>query len=82
MKSSEFERLINIHGLGPLSINGARLVLVHGLTKYAAAKQLGIAESTVGRAVARLKRPLCKSCGQVLADKRASISDQRSQRNA
>lgn len=40
----------------------ARLVLVDGLTAYAAAAALAINQSAVSRAVARLVRPHCPTC--------------------
>jgi len=40
----------------------ARMVLVDGLTAYAAAIVVHINQSAVSRAVARLVRPHCPSC--------------------
>lgn len=78
MKINEFQRLVAAHRLSGASVEAARLVLVDGLTKYRAARALDIAESTVGRAVARLSRPLCGHCGQpIISDERAIISDER-----
>lgn len=39
-----------------------QLVLVDGLTAYAAAQQIGIEQSVISRARRRLERPLCPRC--------------------
>ena len=62
--ASEFARLAKIHRLRGATLEAARLVLVDGLTCYAAAKRAALYKSTVSRAVARLQRPLCPACGR------------------
>jgi len=66
MTHAEFKKLIKSHELRGQSVAAARLVLVDGLSAYAAAHRLGIAESTISRALARLRRPLCPHCSQPL----------------
>lgn len=44
-----------------------RLVLVDGMTSYAAAQRIGVHESAVTRAVNRLRpRQTCPTCGQAM----------------
>lgn len=59
-----FARLAKTHRLRGATLEAARLVLVDGLTRYAAAKRTRLYKSTVTRAVARLQRPLCPACGR------------------
>ena len=66
MDTSEFNTLVKRHNLKGASVDAARRVLVDGLSAYAAAKELGITESTISRALAKLKRPLCPCCQQPL----------------
>lgn len=62
MTSAEFSKLAKTHRLRGGSLGAARMVLVDGLTGYAAAKKSGLAESTVSRALDRLRRPICPAC--------------------
>lgn len=65
MTPAEFNRLAETHpsrGGNPLTLEAARMVLVDGLTCYAAAQKTGLAKSTVTRAVERLQRPVCPAC--------------------
>lgn len=65
MKVKEFDKLVKAHRLrGERTIAACRAVLVDGLTAYAAARQIGVEESVVSRALAKLRRPLCPTCGQ------------------
>jgi hypothetical protein len=67
MTSKEYERLAKAHRLrGEKTIAACRVVLVDGLSAYAAARKVGIEESTISRALAKLRRPLCPHCGQPL----------------
>jgi hypothetical protein len=43
-----------------------RLVLVDGATAYAASQQVGISRAAVSKALARLARPVCPTCGQAI----------------
>lgn len=70
MTKSEFNKAVAAHGLTGASVAAAQLVLVDGMTAYAAAQQSGLAISTVRRAVLKLSRPLCKCCGQPLPEKK------------
>ena len=65
MTPKEYAKLVNAHRLrGEKTIAACRAVLVDGLTGYAAAQKIDVAESTISRALARLRRPLCPHCGQ------------------
>jgi predicted DNA-binding protein (UPF0251 family) len=56
--------LMKVDGAGT---KAARLVLVDGLSRHEAAKQVGIDVMTVSRAVARLQPPKrCEHCGQLI----------------
>ena len=70
MTKKEFDKLVATHGLTGTSVEAARLVLVEGLTAYAASQQTGLARSTISRALDKLARPLCKCCGQPLPEKK------------
>lgn len=64
MTPREFDKLILAHNLTGAWAKAARRVLVDGETAYAAAKDLGLAATTVSRALKRLRRPICESCGR------------------
>ena len=65
MTGREYEKLIKAQRLrGALTIKACRMVLVDGLTGYAASHATGLHESVISRALARLRRPLCPHCGQ------------------
>lgn len=65
MTPREYEKLVKAHRLrGEKTIAACKAVLVGRLTAYAAAQKVGVAESVVGRALAKLRRPLCPHCGQ------------------
>ena len=67
MTPKEYAKLTKANRLrGEKTIAACRAVLVDALTAYAAAHKIGIEESTVSRALARLRRPLCPTCGQPL----------------
>lgn len=48
------------------SVEGARLVMVKGVSNNEAAKQIDVSESTVSRAVQKLSHPYCSCCGQTM----------------
>ena len=66
MEQQEFNSLADKHNLTGDTRAACLLVLVDGATAYAAAKATGVNKSTVGRALKRLNRDTCESCGQVL----------------
>lgn len=66
MTAREFERLTENHRLRVDTRVACRLVLVHKLSNYAAAQQTGVAKSTIGRALKRLARGVCRACGQTI----------------
>lgn len=67
MTPKEYARLAKTHRLrGEKTIAACKAVLVDGLTAYAAADKIGVEESTISRALAKLRRPLCSHCGQPL----------------
>lgn len=68
MTHAEFQKLIKIHRLRGRSVEACRRVLVGGETAYAAAADLGLARSTLSRALARLNRKICRACGQPLTE--------------
>ncbi|MBM2886754.1 hypothetical protein JFK97_20395 [Chromobacterium phragmitis] len=70
MKPKEFDALVTAHKLKGGSVAAARLVLVDGMSAYAAAQKTGLAESTISRALDKLARPLCQCCGQPLPEKK------------
>lgn len=57
-------RAADRHRLRGDTREACRLVLIKGLSNYAAAKKTGVAKSTIGRALARLDRGVCPTCGQ------------------
>lgn len=65
MRLQEFNRLIAIHRLrGERTVAACHLVLVDGLLPIDAAEAAGIHRSAVSRALARLRRPTCPTCGR------------------
>ena len=65
MTPKQYDRLIKAHRLrGAKTIAACRAVLVEKLTAYSAAQTVGVAESVLSRALARLRRSLCPHCGQ------------------
>ena len=64
MTDRKFDQLIAAHGLrGARTIAACRLVLVDGLPAIEAAQKAGINRSAVSRALAKLRREVCESCG-------------------
>ena len=55
------------------TMQAVALVLDEGMTVYAAAKQVGVNDSAVHRALKRREgKPICECCGQVIRDQSAS----------
>jgi hypothetical protein len=70
MTPKEYAKLIKAHRLrGEKTIAACRAVLVGAEPPAAAAREVGIAESVISRALARLRRPVCPTCGQPLRKK-------------
>lgn len=66
MTAREFEKLADLHRLQGDTREACRLVLIEKISGYAAAKKTGVAESTISRALKRIGRDTCRSCGQVI----------------
>jgi predicted transcriptional regulator len=64
MKANEYNKLVETHGLRGRTVEACRHVLVDGGTAYQAAKMLDIEQSTISRALKKLRRPVCERCGQ------------------
>jgi hypothetical protein len=65
MTEKQFTKLVTAHRLrGEKTIKACRLVLVKGLTAYAASKEVGLSRPVLSRVLNKLKRPLCPHCGQ------------------
>jgi predicted DNA-binding protein (UPF0251 family) len=61
--NAQFDRLIAASNLrGERTIQACRLVKVEGLTAYAAAKQTGINQSAISRALAKIPKRICPTC--------------------
>jgi len=67
---SDFENLMNFHRIMGERKRKAVALIMGGKTQYAAAKEIGISESAVSRAMAKLRRPVCTECGQIIRDPR------------
>lgn len=67
MTLAEFTRLADAHHISGRTREALRLVVVDGLTAYAAAQRIGIEQSAVSRARKRLQRPLCPHCHSPIA---------------
>jgi predicted DNA-binding protein (UPF0251 family) len=69
MNPKQFTAALSATRMSPdgAGTKAARLVLVDGLSRHEAAKQVGIDVMTVSRAVARLQPPKrCEHCGQLI----------------
>lgn len=66
MTPDDFSAALTAANIRPTTRTAAacRLVLVDGMTAYAASRRIGITEGVVSRALARLARPVCPACGQ------------------
>ena len=64
LTAAEFRRLADAHRLRGKTREALWLVMVDGITAYAAAQQMGVEQSTISRARKRLERPLCPQCGK------------------
>lgn len=68
MNLSEFTAALAAANIRPSTrtAKACRMVLVDGATAYAASQQVGISRAAVSRALAKLARPVCPTCGQVV----------------
>ncbi len=64
MIDAEFRRAVKAARLKGRSLAACRLVLVEGLTAYAAAQKTGVNKSSVSRMLAKIPTKLCPRCGQ------------------
>lgn len=69
MEKTEFDQRVKLAKMQGAQVQAARLVLVDGVTKYAAAQETGVNEAQVGRAVKKLSREICECCGQFVEKK-------------
>lgn len=68
MTPKRFEKLADVNRLKGKTREAVRMVLVDGESGYAAANACQIAESTVSRALARMRREICPSCKQPIKE--------------
>ena len=67
MTVAEFKRRVALTRMRGRSLDAARLVLVGGLSRYAAAEQMGINIAAVSRAATKIESmEICRCCGQPL----------------
>ena len=72
LNGREYEKLVKAQRLrGELTIKACRMVMVGGLTGYAAFRATGLHESVISRALTRLERDRCPHCGQPLPPRKA-----------
>jgi len=65
MTPKQYDQLVKAHRIRrDKTIKACRAVLVDGMSAYAAARKYGLNESVTSRALAKLRRPLCPTCGQ------------------
>ena len=62
MTANEFNIIANLHRLRANTREAVRLVLVDGMSNYAAAGRTNIAASTIGRVIARIAHNKCAYC--------------------
>ena len=63
MTPTEFNHLTQAAGLDAGSVAACQRVLVDGLSINAAARESGLAPSTVSRMLRKIPRSVCKTCG-------------------
>jgi len=69
MTEKQYTKLVKAHCLrGEKTIKACRLVLVKGLTAYAASKETGLDKAALSRVLAKLQTPLCPHCGQPMPE--------------
>jgi len=69
MTPADFLRALSATRMAPdgATAQACRLVLVDGLTAYAASKQVGVGQPAISRALAKLRAVrCCPTCGQAV----------------
>ena len=67
MTAAEFGRRAALTRMHGRALDAARLVLVDGLSRYAAAGQMGVDIAAVSRAAKKISEiKTCRCCGQML----------------
>ena len=69
MTSTQFTRALSATRMAPdgATAQACRLVLVDGLTAYAASQQVGVGQAAISRALAKLRSVrCCPTCGQAV----------------
>jgi predicted DNA-binding protein (UPF0251 family) len=70
MTADEFTRRAALTKMHGRALDAARLVLVEGLSRYAAAERLGIDVAAVSRAAKKISElKICQCCGNVITDR-------------
>jgi hypothetical protein len=65
--AAEFTRRASLTKMRGRALDAARLVLVDGISRYAAADQIGVDIAAVSRAAKKIGEiKTCRCCGQVL----------------
>ena len=65
MTAAEFARRVALTKMRGQSLAAARLVLVDGMSRYAASRQIGVDVAAVSRAAAKIEQlKICRCCGQ------------------
>lgn len=62
MTAAQFRSIANAHGMTGRTREALELVMVSGLSAYAAARRVGVDKSAISRARQRIERPLCPHC--------------------
>jgi RNA polymerase-binding transcription factor DksA len=74
LTAAEFDRRAAAGRMGGRACAAARLVLVEGLSRYAAAERIGVDVAAVSRAAKRIGEiDICKCCGQSIPARRLKI---------
>lgn len=67
MNAAEFDSRAALTRMRGRSLDAARLVLVDGMSRYAAAEQIGVDIAAVSRAAKKLQEiKTCQCCGQTI----------------
>ena len=67
MTKKDFNKLIEAHKLRGAQVKACQWVLVNKKTAYQAAMDTGVDKSLLGRALKKLRRPLCQCCGKPIS---------------
>lgn len=66
MKPADFDKCVSAADLNAKSVAACRLVLVDGLGVREAAREAGVAASSVSRMLRKIPSGVCKCCGAPL----------------